>query len=142
MKLDEIKEMAAQDVLIDPTDLIGASIDTPRLANKYQCILLEEEKILDALESKMLVDYKKLFDFYQGNAPEEEYIRKNFHKKVLKSEIDRYINADPDYQELITKTKYQTRKVDYVKSIIRQLNNRSFIITNIINDNKFKNGGY
>lgn len=142
MKLDEIKEMASTDLLIDPTDLTGASIDTPRLSNKYHCILLDEERILDYLESKMLVDYKKLFDFYQGNAPEEEYIRKNFHKKVLKSEIDRYINADDDYQELINKTKTQTRKVEYIKSIIKQLNNRGFIITNIINDNKFKNGGY
>lgn len=142
MTLDEIKKMAAVDVIIDPTDLIGASINTPKLSNKYQCILLDEEKILDMLESKMLVDYKKLFDFYQGNAPAEEYVKKNFHKKVLKSEIDRYINADDDYQDLIAKTNSQTRKVEYIKSIIKQFNNRGFIITNIINQNKFLNGGY
>ena len=142
MTLDEIKEMAKVDLEIDKTDLIGSSIDTPILSNKYYCILIEQKKIMNLLEQKLLILYKETFEYYNGNADAEVYIKRPLGKKILKGEIEKYINADPIYQDLITKIKKHEEKVKYLDFIVKQLNNRGFLIKSIIDEKKFQNGGY
>lgn len=142
MTLDEIKEMAKVDLVIDKTDLIGSSIETPILSNKYYCILIEQKKILNALEQKLLIVYKETFEYYNGSADAEVYIKRPLGKKILKGEVEKYINADPIYQDLITKIKNHEEKVKYLDFIVKQLNSRGFTIKAIIEEKKFQNGGY
>lgn len=142
MTLDEIKEMAKKDLTIDKTDLIGASIDTPIMANKYYCLLLDEKKVLNVMEQKLLSLYKETFEYYNGSADAEVYIKRPLGKKILKGEIDRYINADPTYQSFITKIKNLEEKVKYLDFLVKQFNNRGFTIKNMIDEKKFANGGY
>lgn len=142
MKLDEIKEMAKQDLVIDQTNLIGASIDTPILSNKYYCLMMEEKKVVNALEQKLLTVYRDTFEYYNGSADAQIYVQRPLGKKILKGEIEKYINADPDYQDIINKIKHVEEKVKYLDFIVKQFNNRNFIIRAIIDENKFKNGGY
>lgn len=142
MTLDEIKAMAKVDLVIDSTNLLGASVETPVLSNKYYCIYIEQKKILNALEQRLLIVYKESFEYYNGSADAEVYIKRPLGKKILKGEIERYINADPIYQDMISKIKNLEEKVKYLDYIIKQFNNRNFIIKNAIDDKKFQNGGY
>lgn len=142
MKLEDIQLEANNDLLIDKSKLIDASIETPVLVNKYYGYLIQEGRILKMIESKLFEVYKDLYDYYLHLAPPEAYVAKPFNRKVLKSDVDMYIQADPKYTEIVNKIEAQKYKVKYVEEIIKQLNQRTFNIKNIIEFEKFKSGGY
>ena len=137
MKLEDIQSEANNDLLIDKSKLIDASIETPTLVNKYYGYLIQEGRILKMIESKLFEVYKDLYDYYLHLAPPEAYVTKPFNRKVLKSDVDMYIQADPKYTEIVNKIEAQKYKVKYVEEIIKQLNQRTFHIKNVIEYTKF-----
>lgn len=142
MKFDDIQKEAEVDLKIDQTNLSKSSAETPLMVNKYYRYLMTESRILKLLETEVLVLHKETRDYYLHQAPDEVYVRKPFNRKVLKADVKFFVDADPEYCEKIRQYDTQERKVKYLEEIIKQFNNRSFIIQNIIADNKFKNGGF
>jgi hypothetical protein len=63
-----------------------------------------------------------------------------FSLKVLKSDLNYYLESDDHIAELQLKIDYQKEKVTFLDSIIKQLNGRSWEIKNAIEWNKFING--
>jgi len=58
-------------------------------------------------------------------------------KRILKEQIRYFIDADKELLKLQTKIEYQKEKVDFLESILKMLNNRTFQIKNIIEWKKF-----
>lgn len=142
MKLEEIQSEAEQDLRFDKNKLVDASIDTPSLVNKYYGYLITEGRILKMIENKLFEVYKELYDYYLHLSPPEAYTAKPFNRKVLKGDVDMYIQADQAYADIVNKIEAQKFKVKYIEEIIKQLNQRTYNIKNIIEFEKFKNGGY
>lgn len=142
MKLEEIQEMSEIDLKIDKSDLSESTIKTPLMVHKYYMILIEEGRILKALELKLLELYKERYDFYLHLAPPEAYVEEPFNRKVLKGDVDMYISADKKYASMVNKIETQKYKVKFLEEIIKQFNNRNFTIKHILDDLKFKNGGF
>jgi hypothetical protein len=142
MKIEEIKDQAQVDLHIDKTNLTNASIDAPLLVNKYYAILIDEVRVTKALEGHLAILYKEKYDYYLGFADPKIYVSKPFNRKVLKGDVDMYISADQDYISMMNKIETQNVKIKYLEEIIKQLNQRTFIVKNIIAEMQFKNGGY
>ncbi len=142
MKLDDIKVMSEVDLRIDRTKLTEASIETPLLVNKYYIIYIDEARILKMLDNKINEVYKELYDYYLHLADPQEYIKRPFSRKVLKSDVEMYIGQDKIYTDVVNKIETQKYKVKYLEEIIRQLNQRTYNIKNIIENEKFRNGGF
>ena len=142
MKLDEIREQAEIDLRIDKGNLVQSSIDTPILVNKYFLILIDEARILKILNNKQAEVYKELYDYYLHLAPPEAYIERPFNRKILKSDVEMYIGSDSKYTDIVNKIETQRYKVKYLEEIIKQFNNRTFTVKNIIAEKQFNNGGY
>lgn len=142
MKLDEIKEMAEVDLKIDRNNLSLSSAEVPVLVNKYYLIFIDETRILKMIEQRQMVIYKELYDYYLHFAPPEVYVQKPFNRKVLKGDVDMFISADQDFIDINNKIEAQKMKVKYIEEIIKQLNQRTFAVKNIIAFEQFKNGGY
>ena len=53
-----------------------------------------------------------------------------------------YISADKKYASMVNKIETQKYKVKFLEEIIKQFNNRNFTIKHILDDLKFKNGGF
>lgn len=141
MKLEEIQAEAAIDLKIDKNRLIDASIDAPLLVNKYYGYYITESRILKMIENKQFEVYKDLYDYYLHLAPPEVYVAKPFNRKVLKGDVDMYIQADPAYADMSNKIEAQKLKVKYLDEIVKQLNQRTFHIKNINDTDRFQNGG-
>lgn len=142
MKLADIQDMVEVDLKLDSESLTSESVKTPLLVNKYYRIFLEESDILKKAESRQIRMYKEKYDYYLHLAPDEIYIKKPFNRKVLKSDVDSYIISDSEYIDLDEKINTQRYKVKYVEDIIKQLNQRTYTIKNIIDYKKFVNGGF
>ena len=82
----------------------------------------------------------KRFLFYTGKAEPQEYIKENFGSKILKSDVEIYLNADKYLIQQKAKLEDLDYLLNYLKDIIKQIHNRSFYIGNSIEFLKFDAG--
>ena len=143
MKLEEILESWAKDSKIDNTELDKESLKIPSLHNKYLKMYTGE----NLLRKKMVHDFKEMerdkFEYYSGKLCEEdlkEHGWEQFDHKLLKQDIPRYLESDPELIKMLLRIDYQKEKVEAIKSILSSINGRSFNISNAIKWQQFLNG--
>jgi hypothetical protein len=143
MDLKQIREMAEKDLPIDETSLDKESLNVPRLHNKYLNILHDEKLLLQ----KYRIDFRKLqklkWEYYTGKIDEETLKEKGwepFALRILKQDVELYMNADEDLVVAEGRMEYQQEKVNYLESIIKGLNTRQYHIRDAISWKKFVNG--
>ena len=142
MTIEEIIAMWSEDSHIDPFNLGNESIAIPNIHNKYYKIFLAEKAQLFNLQKQ----YKQLrlskYEFYTQGPSKDQH--RNWELppigKILKSEVNNYIEADPDISSLELRIKIQNEKVDFVESIIKSLKDRTFQIKAAIEYERFKMG--
>ena len=134
-------DMMEQDAVIDGTDLTRESLLIPQLHAKYSRFLVQEQRLLKSAEGMLDRKEMELFKYYTGDGTDEQYKTKNnLNKRVPKSEAHLHVKNDEEYANVSTSVHNQSIKVDLIKDYIRQLNQRTFIIKNAIDNEKFKNG--
>mgnify|MGYP003642521522 FL=1 len=99
------------------------------------------------LMRKMKTDYKKLHklktEYYRGELDISELKQYGWQPqplKILRQDIPSYMDADDDIIEASLKIGAQEQKVEYLESIIKQINNRGFQIKSIIDWERFRTG--
>ena len=145
MSTDDISEMWAVDARIDETNLMAESKKIPELHNKYYTLYYKE-----ALRVKKLrYDYKELEhakrEWFEGSMAEEDLRErgwKPYQKKILRNDVDKYIQADRDIINLSLKIDYHSTRANYLEDIIKTIHSRNFVIKNIIDVLKFQHGEY
>ena len=145
MSTDDISELWAVDSKIDESNLVGESKKIPELHNKYYTLYYKE-----ALKVKKLrYDYKELElakrEWYDGSMAEEDLRErgwKPYQKKIIRQDIDKYLQADRDIINLSLKIDYHSTRADYLEDIIKTIHSRNFVIKNIIDVLKFQHGEY
>ena len=140
MKLTEIEKMAENDLKlrIDRTEVDSAN--TPSLFNKYhkELRLCEQELIETAIRLKKI--WKEKWYYYSGKCDPDVYKEKPLNIKILKTDIKMHIEADDDVLGLTFRLEMLEMKKKAIERIMKEINNRSFHITNIIKTLEFKNG--
>ena len=145
MSTDDISTIWAADSKIDETNLMGESKRIPELHNKYYTLYYKE-----ALRVKKLrADYKELEfakrEWIDGSMAEEDLKDrgwKPYQRKVLRNDIDKYLQADKDIIALSLKIDYHSANANYLEDIIKTIHSRNFIIKNMIDVLKFQHGEY
>ncbi len=145
MSTDDIGELWSQDAPINENDLVGESKRIPMLHSKYYDMYYRE-----ALRVKKLkYDYRELekakTEYYNGSMDELEMKDrgwKPFQLKVLRQDIDRYVQSDKDIITISLKIDYHTCRADYLENIVRTIHSRNFIIKNMVDIIKFQHGDY
>lgn len=140
MTLEEIQEQVHKDLKMDETNLSLESIKTPQLHNKYLKELNKFKLLLVKSddEYKLLRKYK--WEYYTGKAEAQVYKDQPFDLKILRQDIDKYLDADGELQKSKQKVKYLEVVIDYLDRTVKQINNRGFLIKNSIDWRKFTNG--
>jgi len=145
MSTDDISEMWAVDCKIDETRLAQESKRIPELHNKYYTLYYKE--VLRV--KKLKYDYKELEslkrDYYDGSMAEEDLRDqgwKPYQKKVLRNEVDKYIQSDKDIITLSLKIDYHSERANFLEDIVKTIHSRNFIIKNILDVMKFQAGDF
>lgn len=145
MDIDEINQMWAQDCKIDEANLVRESSRIPELHNKYYNLFYREALKIRKLKAEMVELEKAKTEYYNGSMDELELRErgwKPFPLKVLKNDMDKYIQSDKEVINLSLKISLHEERGKYLESIVRQINNRNFVIKNMIDMMKFQSGGY
>ena len=143
MKIDDIKAQWEQDCPIDPSELGRESLKIPVLHNRYLVMLMHEKSVLKSHQIKYDELLRLKFEYYTGKLDEETLAQMKWSPmnfRLLKSDVELYLNADRDLNDIKLRMALQQEKVDFLQSVIQNINSRNFLIKNAIDWAKFQNG--
>jgi len=140
MNLDELKLQVSQDLRVDDEHLDTESLKNQEIKAKY----LEHKSKFELLLFKAKGDYKRLYrekwEYYGGKSDAKIYATKPFDLKVLKTDLAIYISADEEIIDAENKIGYLETVIDYIKGVIKSVDNRGWDIKNAIEWKKFEAG--
>ena len=140
MDLEKLQEQADKDLKINDTELDLESLKTPQLHNQYMKHLTKYKLMLSRAETEYNIMKKEKWEYYTGKADASVYAEKPFDLKILRTDIDKYLDSDIDLQKQKQKVDYLNTTVDFLDRTIRQIGNRGFTIKNDIDWRKFTSG--
>lgn len=143
MKVEEIENEWSIDCVIDELKLGYESASIPKLHHKYYKILIRELMLYEKLSGESDELQKNKFMYYSGRLSTKE--REDlgwevFEHQILKTDVDRFISSDKDVIGMRIRVAVQNEKINYLKSILKQIQDRNYIIKNMIDFRKFENG--
>ena len=140
MTLDELKLQVQKDLKVDDEHLDTESLKNQEIKAKY----LDHKSRYELLLYRAKGDYKRLYrekwEYYGGKADAKIYATKPFDLKVLKTDLAVYITSDEEIINAENKVGYLETIVDYIKGVIKSVDNRGWDIKNAIEWKKFEAG--
>ena len=98
MDLEKLQEQADKDLKLNETELDLESLKTPQLHNKYMKHLTNFKLLLSKAESDLYVLKREKWEYYTGKSDASVYAQKPFNLKILKQDVDKYLDSDIDIQ--------------------------------------------
>ena len=140
MNLDELKLQVQRDLKVDNEHLDTESLKNQEIKANY----LDHKTRYELLLYRAKGDYKRLYrekwEYYGGKADAKIYASKPFDLKVLKTDLAVYITSDEEVINAENKIGYLETVVDYIKGVIKSVDNRGWDIKNAIEWKKFEAG--
>jgi len=140
MDLEKLQELADTKLKINDTELDLESLKTPQLHNEFMKHLTKYKLMLSRAETEYNMMKREKWEYYTGKADASVYAEKPFDLKILRTDIDKYLDSDIDLQKQKQKVDYLSTTVDFLDRTIRQIGNRGFTIKNAIDWRKFTSG--
>jgi len=140
MNLEEIQLLWEEDSKLDPDNLHSESIKIPSLHAKYYKIYNNILLLKKMEENKFKILRKEKWMYYSGKSDPEVYKEKPFDHKVLKPDIDKYMDADEEIIKSVSKIEYFQTMLNYLDSILKTILNRTYQIKNAIEFMRFTAG--
>ena len=143
MLFDDIKKMAETDLKFNETELDTESLRIPQLHGKYLNMLYDEKLVLRKWRNELSSLLKLKWEYYTGKMSEEQLKElgwKPFELRILKQDVELYIESDTEIIQKKDRVFVQEEKVNYLESIIKMISNRQYHIRDAITWRKFING--
>jgi hypothetical protein len=90
------------------------------------------------LELRSLVHFKT--EYYSGKSDAQVYKEKPFHLKLIRADVDKYVENDPDVIAICSDVDIQEEKIYLIQEFIKGVNQRSFNIRSAIDFMKWTGG--
>lgn len=143
MNIEQIFNEWSTDCEIDPIEAGHASLDIPKLHNKYIRYHTDERLILLKLEKEYDKLYKNMYEYYCGtldtDTRKELELEPN-QRLYLKTDIPMYMKSDNKIVALSLKIGVQKEKIQLLDSIVKMIQYRHNQIKTYIDYEKFKAG--
>ncbi len=140
MDLEQLQLEADKDLKINDTELDLESLKTPQLHNKYMKHYTKFKLLLTRIEDELRTMKRDKWEYYTGKADPSVYQAKPFDLKIMRTDIDKYLEADEDIQRLSQKIAYLITVVDFLDKTLRVIVNRTYTIKNAIEWRRFTSG--
>ena len=140
MDLEQLQDLAEKKLKINDTELDLESLKTPQLHNEFLKHLTKFKLLLSKAQIEYYTYRKEKWEYYTGKAPAQVYAEKPFNLKLLKTDVDKYLDSDPELAKYKQKVDYIQTVIDFLDRTIKQISNRGFQIKNAIDWRKFTSG--
>ena len=141
MTFEELQNEAKEDLKIfNQERLEQESFKNQDIKPKW----LEYRSRYDQLLIMRKADHQRLYrakwEYYGGKADAKVYVARPFDLKVLKTDLQMYINSDDEILELQGKMSYYESIIKYIDGVIKSIDNRQWDIKNAQDWKKFEAG--
>ena len=139
--LDAIQKMWEQDCKIDPDNLHTESLNIARLHAKYFDIYNNIILLKKRSEQQRKNIRHDRYEYYTGKADPDVYVENPFPKKIRDKEtLQKYLDADEKLSQVCLKIDYYDTMLNYIESILKMIQNRTYQIKNAIEFVRFTAG--
>jgi len=141
MTFEELQNEAKEDLkILNQERLEQESFKNQDIKPKW----LEYRSRYDQLLIMRKADHQRMYrakwEYYGGKADAKVYVAKPFDLKVLKTDLQMYINSDDEILELQGKMSYYESIIKYIDGVIKSIDNRQWDIKNAQDWKKFEAG--
>lgn len=142
MNINDIKEMINKDSLFlkDEANIDTASLSIPELSGKYHQLISDETMGLRLLKKDYDTLYKDRWMYYMGKSDNDVYAKEPFPHKILKTDVDKFLNADEKLNKIKDRIVLQEVKINLITDFCKSIVSASFNIGNAIKWKKFLSG--
>jgi hypothetical protein len=145
MNIDQLLEMWTEDSKVDDTNLDLELSKVSSLHAKYIKIRTHNNLHAKKLQMEYSTRRKIKQDYYSGdlNNPEdlEKYKLEPLQKKVYRTSMNAALDSDDELNRILIKKIIYEEMVDTCDSILKEINNRTYQLGNIVKWNTFVGGG-
>lgn len=135
-----IKGMANDDLGINDLELDREAVNVPKLHSKYLNEHFSATRMYLDLKERKDSLYLERWRYYMGKQTDQYYAKHPLHEKVLKTDIDKYMLADPMMTKMNRAVNLQKAVVEYLESILKEIQRRGYHIRAAIDYVKFQSG--
>jgi hypothetical protein len=143
MDLDQLNKMWAEDCKLDEANVSYEARRVPELHNKYYHLYAKAGLKVKKLKSDLAELTKAKTEYYLGSMDQAELKQRGWKPNALiipRSDIAKYIDSDKDVIDLSLTIDYHLTIAEYLEDIVKQINTRNFLLTNIVNWERFRAG--
>lgn len=143
MTFEDLQREIEKDLSFDETQLDIESLRIPQLHNKYLKFLYSEKLLLKKLRNDMGELSRVKYEYYTGKMDEtalKHHGWEPFQLRVLKNDVDMYLESDKDIIKLRGRIQLQEERVEYLEATVKGIANRGWLIRNAIDWKKFLGG--
>lgn len=131
MKLDDIQSYIDENRQVTD-DISYEAKKIPIIHGKLLAMRSTEFLTLKSLQ----LDLKKVtfqrWLFYSGKAETKQYKEENFDLKVLRGDINIFLEADDNIQTIQSKIAVQEAKLEVLNEAVKAINTRQFLLKNML----------
>lgn len=143
MTLDALNTVWGTDSQLDFSRPDTELRNIPLLHAKYWHIYTAERQRYVLLKQEYDTLKRAKMDWYTGRMSDDELKERGWAPqglRIVRQEADSYLAADPELSVLSGKLETQKIKLDFIEDVIKQINNRNFLLKNWIEWMKFSQG--
>lgn len=140
-KFEEMQIKVAEDIAIDEVRLDDESLRTPKLHNRWLSELSEAAYSLKQYKNHQKKLFLERWKYWMGKQTDQYYAQYGIvHDKVIKADLDKYLEADDFLIEMTEIIEVQSQVVDFLEHTTKQIAFRGNAIRNAIDWRKFESG--
>ena len=141
MTLEELQKEAREDlVILDQERLDQESYKNQNIKPKWLEYRTKYDQLLIMSRANHQKMYREKWEYNGGKADAKVYVAKPFDLRVLKTDLQMYINSDEEILALQGKISYYESIIKYIDGIIKSIDNRGWDIRNATEWKKFEAG--
>ena len=141
MTLEELQKEAREDlVILDQERLDQESYKNQNIKPKWLEYRTKYDQLLIMSKANHQKMYREKWEYYGGKSDAKVYVAKPFDLRVLKTDLQMYINSDEEILALQGKISYYESIIKYIDGIIKSIDNRGWDIRNATEWKKFEAG--
>jgi hypothetical protein len=143
ISLDKLIDMwTNEDSVIDSTEPQKALLAIPRLHAKYVAQISAHSAALKMKNLDYTVLRKKKLDYYSGRMSEADLKANGWEpfRFLLKSDMESYLQADPDIIEAKRKMINNEEAMEFCRSVVKELSNRTWQLRDYMAWERFISG--
>ena len=136
MNIEQLLEMWSQDSKIEETEASKELAKVPSLHSKYLRVRSNHNLIVKKLMTEYSSRKRIMWEYYSGdlNNPEDlaKYNLEPLRRKILRQDIPIYLDSDEELTKILIKKMIHQEIVDTCDMILKEINNRTYQLSNIV----------